>query len=114
MVPLQRFLTETPQPLHHSRRQISPSSTPSLLTTLTFEPFPQIVQIQALLPQALTNVQIITPVSSPISKTEGDGCPTFHCRPLTKQPKQPLARLPSRELLLLKSVTIPDPSGMVD
>ncbi|GMH04548.1 hypothetical protein Nepgr_006388 [Nepenthes gracilis] len=114
MAPLQRFLAETPQPLHHSHRQISPFSTPSLLMTLTFEPFPRIVQIQALLPQALTNVQIITPVSSPISKIEGDGCPTFHCRPLTKQPEQPLARPSSRELLLLKPVMIPDASGMVD
>ncbi|GMH14756.1 hypothetical protein Nepgr_016597 [Nepenthes gracilis] len=53
-------------------------------------------------------------MTSPITKFFTPNCPIFLCRPLTKQPEQPLSNSPSCELLLLKPVTILDASGMVD
>ncbi|GMH04337.1 hypothetical protein Nepgr_006176 [Nepenthes gracilis] len=53
-------------------------------------------------------------MTSPLIKFFTHNCPIFLCRQLTKQPEQPLAKPPSRELLLLRPVTMLDASGMVD
>ncbi|GMH14694.1 hypothetical protein Nepgr_016535 [Nepenthes gracilis] len=53
-------------------------------------------------------------MTSPLTTFFTHNCPIFLCRPLTKQPKQPLAKPPSRELLLLRPVTMLDASGMGD
>ncbi|GMH26921.1 hypothetical protein Nepgr_028764 [Nepenthes gracilis] len=52
--------------------------------------------------------------TSPLTELFTTNCPILLCWPLTKQPEQTLAELPSRELLWWKPVTISNASGMVD